>query len=63
MEGGESAMVQMPIANLLEVARELLETGKQVNVLWQEEEALAFEAKGRDYRSECHTKPMQPKPG
>lgn len=50
-------MVQMPMANLLEVARELVETGKQVKVLWQEDESLAFIAKGRDYRSEFHINP------
>lgn len=50
-------MVQMPIASALAVARELVETGKQVKVLWQEEESLAFIAKGRDYRSEFHINP------
>jgi 3-hydroxyanthranilate 3,4-dioxygenase len=50
-------MVQMPLANVLEVARELVETGKQVKVLWQEDESLAFVAKGRDYRSEFHINP------
>ena len=28
-------MVQMPIAKVLEVAKELVDTGKQVKVLWQ----------------------------
>jgi 3-hydroxyanthranilate 3,4-dioxygenase len=50
-------MVQMPLANVLEVARELVETGKQVKVLWQVNESLAFVAKGRDYRSEFHINP------
>jgi 3-hydroxyanthranilate 3,4-dioxygenase len=50
-------MVQMPIADLREVARELVETGQQVKVLWQEDESLAFVAKGRDYRSEFHINP------
>jgi 3-hydroxyanthranilate 3,4-dioxygenase len=50
-------MMQMPIASALAVARELVETGKQVKVLWQEEESLAFIAKGRDYRSEFHINP------
>jgi 3-hydroxyanthranilate 3,4-dioxygenase len=50
-------MVQMPIASALAVARELVQTGKQVKVLWQEEESLAFIAKGRDYRSEFHINP------
>jgi 3-hydroxyanthranilate 3,4-dioxygenase len=50
-------MAPMPIASALAVARELVETGKQVKVLWQEEESLAFIAKGRDYRSEFHINP------
>ena len=50
-------MVQMPLANVLEVARELIETGKHVKVLWQKDESLAFVAKGRDYRSEFHINP------
>lgn len=47
----------LPIARLLEVSRELAETGKQVMVLWQEEDSLAFVARGRDYRSEFHINP------
>jgi 3-hydroxyanthranilate 3,4-dioxygenase len=50
-------IVQMPNANLLDVARGLVEAGKQVAVLWQEDESLAFVAKGRDYRSEFHINP------
>jgi 3-hydroxyanthranilate 3,4-dioxygenase len=50
-------MVQMPLANLMEVGRQLSESGKQVNVLWQEAESLAFVARGRDYRSEFHINP------
>jgi 3-hydroxyanthranilate 3,4-dioxygenase len=48
---------RMPQVDLMEIARELVETGKQVKVLWQEEESLAFVAKGRDYRSEFHINP------
>ena len=48
---------QMPIEDLMAVAKELVETNKQVKVLWQEEESLAFVAKGRDYRSEFHINP------
>ena len=44
----------MPIVDLEAAARELGESGKQVKVLWQEEESLAFVARGRDYRSEFH---------
>lgn len=47
-------MVHMPIVNLLETARQLADDGKQVSVLWQEDESLAFVARGRDYRSEFH---------
>lgn len=47
----------MPSADLVAVARGLIESGKQVAVLWQEEESLAFVAKGRDYRSEFHINP------
>ena len=50
-------MFRMPLVNVFEVARELVETGKQVKVLWQEDESLAFVAKGRDYRSEFHINP------
>jgi 3-hydroxyanthranilate 3,4-dioxygenase len=49
--------VQMPIASLPEICRELAESGKQVKVLWQESESLAFVARGRDYRSEFHINP------
>jgi len=45
---------QMPLANLPDICRELAESGKQVKVLWQEDESLAFVARGRDYRSEFH---------
>jgi len=47
----------MPIANLAEIGCELAESGQQVSVLWQEEESLAFVARGRDYRSEFHINP------
>ncbi|MPZ39044.1 MAG: cupin domain-containing protein [Rhizobiales bacterium] len=50
-------MYQMPIVNLLETGKKLSETKKQVNVLWQEPESLAFVARGRDYRSEFHINP------
>ena len=44
--------IQMPIVDLQATARELGRSGKQVKVLWQEDESLAFVARGRDYRSE-----------
>lgn len=47
----------MPVADLLAVARELGESGQQVRVLWQQNESLAFVARGRDYRSEFHINP------
>jgi len=46
--------LSMPIVDLHATARALGESGKQVQVLWQEEESLAFVARGRDYRSEFH---------
>ncbi len=50
-------MKQMPIADLQAVTRDLAETGKRVRVLWQEENSLAFVARGREYRSEFHIDP------
>ena len=40
---------QMPIVDLHATARELGQSGKQVKVLWQEDESLAFVANGRAY--------------
>lgn len=50
-------MFQMPIVNLFDTARGLAESGKRVNVLWQEAESLVFVARGREYRSEFHINP------
>lgn len=50
-------MIQMPIADLAQISQELADSRKQVSVLWQEEESLAFVARGRDYRSEFHINP------
>jgi len=50
-------MYEMPIVNLLETGKKLTETKRQVSVLWQEPESLAFVARGRDYRSEFHINP------
>jgi 3-hydroxyanthranilate 3,4-dioxygenase len=47
----------MPQVDVSEICRELAETGKQVRVLWQEDESLVFIARGRDYRSEFHINP------
>lgn len=47
-------MDRMPIVNLFDTARKLGESGKRVDVLWQETESLAFVARGREYRSEFH---------
>lgn len=47
----------MPLVNLEEISVELARTGKQVHVLWQEDETLAFVARGRAYRSEFHINP------
>jgi 3-hydroxyanthranilate 3,4-dioxygenase len=51
-------MKPMPIADLHDVARGLAESGKRVKVLWQEENSLAFVARGREYRSEFHIDPV-----
>jgi 3-hydroxyanthranilate 3,4-dioxygenase len=48
---------QMPNVNLDEVSTELARTGKRVHVLWQEDQTLAFVARGREYRSEFHINP------
>jgi 3-hydroxyanthranilate 3,4-dioxygenase len=48
---------QMPLVNLEEVSEELARTGRRVHVLWQEDETLAFVARGREYRSEFHINP------
>lgn len=51
-------MISTPIgADLTEIMQELAQTGRQVKVLWQEEDSLAFVARGRDYRSEFHIDP------
>ena len=52
-------MNPMPIVNLLDTARSLGESGKRVNVLWQEPDSLAFVARGREYRSEFHLNPSE----
>jgi 3-hydroxyanthranilate 3,4-dioxygenase len=50
-------MLQMPIVDLRERARELGESGKRVTVLWQDSESIGFMARGREYRSEFHIDP------
>lgn len=50
-------MIKMPIVSLMETASGLAESGKRVDVLWQEAETLAFVARGREYRSEFHINP------
>ena len=50
-------MSKMPIVSLLETAHALGQSGKRVNVLWQEAESLVFMARGREYRSEFHINP------
>ena len=48
---------KMPLIDLEEVSAELARTGRRVHVLWQEDETLAFVARGREYRSEFHINP------
>lgn len=50
-------MKPMPIASLIDQARQLGESGARVRVLWQEAGSLAFIARGRQYRSEFHLDP------
>jgi 3-hydroxyanthranilate 3,4-dioxygenase len=50
-------MFQMPIVDLSVRARELVETGRRVSVLWQHDDTLVFLARGREYRSEFHINP------
>lgn len=52
-------MHPMPIVDLFDTARRLGESGRRVNVLWQEPESLAFVARGREYRSEFHINPSE----
>ena len=50
-------MNSMPIVNLLECGRKLAESGRHVEVLWQNADSLCFVARGRAYRSEFHINP------
>lgn len=47
----------LPAGFLWDVAKDLVDTGRRVKVLWQEEDSPAFIAKGWDYRSEFHINP------
>lgn len=53
----ERSMYEMPIIHLGKKSKELGASGKHVNVLWQEPDALTFVARGREYRSEFHINP------
>ena len=50
-------MTEAPVADLEAIADSLAQSGKRVNVLWQEPDALTFVARGREYRSEFHVNP------
>ena len=50
-------MFKMPIVDLQAAARKLGESGKRVDVLWQDSESIGFIARGREYRSEFHINP------
>src|SRR4029079_15083747 len=52
-----SPMSKMPIVSLPDTARQLGETSKRVDVLWQQPDSLVFMARGREYRSEFHINP------
>lgn len=51
------SMYKMPVVNLQELAEKLGKEGKRVSVQWQEDDSLAFVARGREYRSEFHLNP------
>ncbi|GKY89931.1 3-hydroxyanthranilate 3,4-dioxygenase [Sinisalibacter aestuarii] len=51
------SMHDAPVVMIEEVGRELEKEGKRVRVLWQENDALTFVARGREYRSEFHVNP------
>jgi 3-hydroxyanthranilate 3,4-dioxygenase len=53
----EARMNKMPIISLPDTAKELGDSGKRVNVLWQQPDSLVFMARGREYRSEFHINP------
>ena len=50
-------MEQIPVVSLPGEARQLLESARPVSVLWQDPGALAFIARGREYRNEFHIDP------
>ncbi|MBT4940228.1 MAG: 3-hydroxybutyryl-CoA dehydratase, partial [Rhodospirillaceae bacterium] len=50
-------MLPMPIADLQQISDQLAASGERVHVLWQQPGALAFIARGREYRSEFHIDP------
>ncbi len=52
-------MDPMPIVDLFDTAKKLGDSGKRVNVLWQQPDSLAFVARGREYRSEFHLNPSE----
>jgi 3-hydroxyanthranilate 3,4-dioxygenase len=52
-------MDPMPIVDLFDTAKQLGDSGKRVNVLWQQPDSLAFVARGREYRSEFHLNPSE----
>jgi 3-hydroxyanthranilate 3,4-dioxygenase len=50
-------MMRMPIVDLRAHAKALGDSGKRVEVLWQDSESIGFLARGREYRSEFHINP------
>jgi len=51
------SLSESPVVDISGIAKELGESGKRVSVLWQENDALTFVARGREYRSEFHINP------
>ena len=51
-------MDEMRAVNLKTVTEGILGSSRPNSVLWQEDDTLAFVARGRDYRSEFHVDPV-----
>ena len=51
-------MDEMKAVNLGDVMTTIKGSGRPNTVLWQEDDTLAFVARGRDYRSEFHVDPV-----
>ncbi|HEY3116233.1 MAG TPA: 3-hydroxybutyryl-CoA dehydratase, partial [Chloroflexota bacterium] len=50
-------MEQIPVVSLPGEVSQLLGGARPISVLWQDHSALAFIARGREYRNEFHIDP------